>query len=1128
MKTLFGISMDTIMAVTLALVVLVTVVVALLALRNRLLLKLGLRNIPRRRAQTLLIVFGLMLSSIIVTSAFSTGDTISYSIRSLAVSGLGAIDEIVSASQSAQGSANGARGSAGAAYFPVSVIDRVRKAINSQDVDGIVGVIAQPAPLQDSTSHQTKANTLLVGLPSNYPPAFGPLTALDGTTVSLSQLAPGQVYLSELTGHDINAHDGDTIMLYLNNQPQQFTVRRVLRNQGLAAGGLANGDVEVLLPLSVAQNLIGQPGKISQVLISNSGDALSGVSLSDRVTTELHIPLANTAQVAVAKSLLDQPAGQAALRALRADKTIPAATQQKLASLQTELGVAGTSNRLKDLLSDNDVSSALQSIKTQAIAVPLGTALATISDFNVQTIKQQVLDTADLAGSIFTSIFIVFGLFSIAAGIMLIFLIFVMLAAERRAEMGMARAIGTKRRHLIQQFLFEGYVYDLGAALVGVALGIGVGLSMVAVMAGLFQSQTSFFTLQRHVEVRSVVVAFCLGALVTFITVVISSWRVSRLNVVAAIRDLPDDLRLGGSIGEAFRLPLTDLANVGRRLRRGRVLGALGSLLAAPWHLLIAFRVFISRGPLLLVAGYLLFAWGGSIKQLFPFDMGLALMLVGAAMMLRWILGGLGMPERSRNRLGFSLAGIALVVLFLLPFDALRSDLQFDIEMFFLAGMMLMLGGIWTVMYNIDVVLGTLLLVFGGVGRIAPVLKMAVTYPMQHRFRTGMTLFMFSLVIFALMVMSVLTASFGGTSVNLSQQFGGYDASGAINPLNPIANMPAQVAANPTLRDRVAAVGGLGQLYVRVRQAGQKDQTWQDYNANIADDAYLSSTTWTLHSRATGYTSDAQVWQALRSHPGYAVIDGDSVKRKSGGGGNFQIQSFVYEDTTFAPTIIEAQDPRTGKTLRLTVIGVLFTNAEAYGLFTGQSTLAAAQDAAVPPTDFFFRVAPGQDVHQTVLALGAAFLPHGLDLSEARVEWAKNQALGVGLYNLLEGFMALGLVVGIAALGVIATRSVVERRQQIGMLRAIGFKRSMVQTSFLMESSFVALLAALLGSVLGLLLARQLVLNFAKTQPDIHVTVPWAIVGLILAGAYIASLLTTYLPAWQASRIYPAEALRYE
>jgi hypothetical protein len=40
---------------------------------------------------------------------------------------------------------------------------------------------------------------------------------------------------------------------------------------------------------------------------------------------------------------------------------------------------------------------------------------------------------------------------------------------------------------------------------------------------------------------------------------------------------------------------------------------------------------------------------------------------------------------------------------------------------------------------------------------------------------------------------------------------------------------------------------------------------------------------------------------------------------------------------------------------------------------------------------------------------------------------------------------------------VITARSVVERRQQIGVLRAIGFRRRMVQWSFLVESSFIAL-----------------------------------------------------------------------
>ena len=56
---------------------------------------------------------------------------------------------------------------------------------------------------------------------------------------------------------------------------------------------------------------------------------------------------------------------------------------------------------------------------------------------------------------------------SIAAGILLIFLIFVMLAAERRGELGIARAIGTRRSHLVKMYLFEGLAYDLVAALFG-------------------------------------------------------------------------------------------------------------------------------------------------------------------------------------------------------------------------------------------------------------------------------------------------------------------------------------------------------------------------------------------------------------------------------------------------------------------------------------------------------------------------------------------------------------------------------------------------------------------------------------------------------------------------------------
>ena len=61
--------------------------------------------------------------------------------------------------------------------------------------------------------------------------------------------------------------------------------------------------------------------------------------------------------------------------------------------------------------------------------------------------------------------------------------------------------------------------------------------------------------------------------------------------------------------------------------------------------------------------------------------------------------------------------------------------------------------------------------------------------------------------------------------------------------------------------------------------------------------------------------------------------------------------------------------------------------------------------------------------------------------------------------RLIQGFMALGLVVGVAALGVISARAVVERRQQIGMLRAIGFQPEMIRRTLLAETSIVAFTA---------------------------------------------------------------------
>ena len=354
----------------------------------------------------------------------------------------------------------------------------------------------------------------------------------------------------------------------------------MLRDENLASGGLntqGGGSLQpaIILPIERVTGLAP-----NVVLVSNKGGITSGADKTDAVTTSLRALLANPREVAAAQALLAGGTGREALNKLVDDKSQSGA-KSKLIELRTEVARPGQSVLLKSLLSDPTVVNALKTIKAPRLARPLNDTLAAISDYSVQNVKRDGLDAANLIASVIVSVFIVFGLFSIAAGIMLIFLIFVMLAAERRAEMGMARAVGTRRARLIQQFLFEGYVYNLGAALVGIVLGILVSLGMARVMSALFGSFN--FAIVGHIEPRSLVVSFCLGALVTFLTVAFSSYRASRLNIVAAIRDLPESFGVKTNVGHAWALTGSRFARVvGVRRPLPLIFWLLGILIAIP------------------------------------------------------------------------------------------------------------------------------------------------------------------------------------------------------------------------------------------------------------------------------------------------------------------------------------------------------------------------------------------------------------------------------------------------------------------------------------------------------------------------------------------------------------------
>ena len=103
MEKLFGVPLPVLMIVLSGIFVATMLVVVGMALRNPVMFKMGIRPISRRPGMTALIIIGIMLSTIIISAAFGTADTLTYSIRDIGINGLGTIDEIIVSARAQEG-----------------------------------------------------------------------------------------------------------------------------------------------------------------------------------------------------------------------------------------------------------------------------------------------------------------------------------------------------------------------------------------------------------------------------------------------------------------------------------------------------------------------------------------------------------------------------------------------------------------------------------------------------------------------------------------------------------------------------------------------------------------------------------------------------------------------------------------------------------------------------------------------------------------------------------------------------------------------------------------------------------------------------------------------------------------
>jgi lipoprotein-releasing system permease protein len=134
-------------------------------------------------------------------------------------------------------------------------------------------------------------------------------------------------------------------------------------------------------------------------------------------------------------------------------------------------------------------------------------------------------------------------------------------------------------------------------------------------------------------------------------------------------------------------------------------------------------------------------------------------------------------------------------------------------------------------------------------------------------------------------------------------------------------------------------------------------------------------------------------------------------------------------------------------------------------------------------------------------------------------------------------FIILTLIILVAAFNIIGTliMVVMEKTRDIAILKSMGATRRSIMKIFMIEGAVIGLVGTLLGLLGGYTICKLLATyQFIELPPDVYYisTLPVRMdpldVALIVLAAIIISLVATVYPAWQASRLDPVEAIRYE
>jgi putative ABC transport system permease protein len=524
------------------------------------------------------------------------------------------------------------------------------------------------------------------------------------------------------------------------------------------------------------------------------------------------------------------------------------------------------------------------------------------------------------------------------------------------------------------------------------------------------------------------------------------------------------------------------------------------------------------------------------------------LIIIGVGLLLRSLLRVLKCRKSLVSRIAATLEGTLLLLFCGLPFDTfegITGVLDSNPAIFVLGGVAMVASSVWIIMNNTPVIIWILSRLFGNIPGLRAVLKTAIAYPISATFRTGLTISMFALIILTMMIIAVLNNTFSVGRIDPDRITGGFDIVATVPMEYQINDFRGRINSSDILVSKnFKSVVGSIEVPSLGRQLGSANKIFKPLAIRAMDTLYFETSKIQFSHYDPLYgTTTQEIWKSLASDPSLSVVssmalitDDPFSTERSG----FVVEGFRNSAGSDAWETITIQiRPAWGgeQILERKIVAVIDQAAESLNTFNNMTYLVTGESIRVPllgsniPYDTY-QIELANDIQESpqeiVSLLETEFLSNGLDADSTEQLIKNSQSSEQAFNRLFQGFMGLGLVVGVAAIGVLSVRAVVERRQSIGMLRAIGYRSAMVQNQFLAEALFVTLMGVVLGLVLGTLTSWNIYQEVSKEVDGLVFSIPWGTILIIASITSIFALLSAYMPARQASKIYPAEALRYQ